>query len=652
MILNPYIHTYYVNIRDGASILRERQPLASGDKNADEFVVHLQDCGKDVDLGNASVTGKVLRPDGQTVPLTGTIDKGAAHIVLDENCYAVPGEIRLTVTLSAGNVIQSVLIVMMDVQTCATNIVVDNGVVGSLTELLAEIANMRNATDAANDAAAAAGKYGDDIAVAVRVDDSDKDVVQETLKLTHKTETIETNIISNDGSVSSSSISGWIDLDVQEGDVISADTNYINLDGVEKVFLNKIVAVCAYRGDVIDPDAGKPAASTADDRVRRFTIPKGITRAIVTFYNVTMSAATGTAYQTVVTIERTTVKTNIVRYLRQPMFGEPMRWSGDLSVGDIARTGFENVNSNKLTTFSGHIGTMGTLRIGGYVSASNTIARPYIDITATHVNIYPRNGSSFDRSYEHGLTLSGDVQVMIEQGRQTHLASLIVQSGGNRWTMDSTTVRFGAAYEGLAVSAVAGIYTGCAFAVSIRDINRPVWVFGDSWVSYEYDSRWPYHAAELGLDKWLLSGYAGEKTADALTGLKALLAIKTPKMVVWMMGMNDVDTDDNTPNASWLACLEEVKTICENRDITLILYTVPTTSNTGENAVRNNNAKNAVIRASGYRYIDCVAAMGADESGNWFAGYPSSDGAHTTVAGAKALMARIYADVPEMAYWS
>lgn len=162
---NPYIHTYYVNLRNGADIRRERQPLASGDKNADRFVVYLQDCGTAVSLDGAGVTGKVIRPDGETVPLTGSVVDGAAQITLDEYCYAVPGEIKLTVSVSAGDMVQSVLIVTMDVQTSETSVIVDNGVIGTLSELLAEIENMRAATDEAAAAtrqaltAARAGEY-------------------------------------------------------------------------------------------------------------------------------------------------------------------------------------------------------------------------------------------------------------------------------------------------------------------------------------------------------------------------------------------------------------------------------------------------------------------------------------------------------------
>lgn len=168
-----------------------------------------------------------------------------------------------------------------------------------------------------------------------------------------------------------------------------------------------------------------------------------------------------------------------------------------------------------------------------------------------------------------------------------------------------------------------------------------MWVCGDSWVTF-YDTRWYGQAIALNLVDFLHSGHSGEGSKDGLIHLKTLLSMYTPKMIVWLYGMNDSDTDNSTPNANWTAALNELKTICENRTIDLVLATIPTTPTI------NNNAKNAVVVASGYRYVDEVAAMGADSSGNWISGYQSSDGNHTTVAGARALLAQVLADVPEI----
>lgn len=156
--MNPFVHEFYVNLRTGAAIERGRRDLSQGDAYADKIVVHVQDCGQDVNLSGMGVSAKVIRFDGQTVPLTGRVENGAACVTLDASCYTVPGEIRVTVSLSVGQMIQSVLKLLLNVDTSETSVIVDNDTIGNLTELLAEIANMRQATAAANAAAVTANE--------------------------------------------------------------------------------------------------------------------------------------------------------------------------------------------------------------------------------------------------------------------------------------------------------------------------------------------------------------------------------------------------------------------------------------------------------------------------------------------------------------
>ena len=195
----------------------------------------------------------------------------------------------------------------------------------------------------------------------------------------------------------------------------------------------------------------------------------------------------------------------------------------------------------------------------------------------------------------------------------------------------------------------------CTISAAILDINKPVWIFGDSWVSL-YDTRWVGQAISLGYDGgWLLDGHAGRTSGEALKSLQNLIKISQPKMIVWLMGMNDNDIDDKTPNAEWLETILQVQEICKLYDITLILYTIPSVPETQGNynkpgSSRNNNGKNTYVKSSGYRYVDGVSALGADSQGNWIEGYWQSDidHAHTSEAGARALMAQFLADVPEL----
>lgn len=161
--MTPFVHEFYVNLRTGAAYERAKKPLSQGNALADKIVVHVQDCGKDVDLSGMGVNALVVRFDGQTVPLTGTIEDGAACITLDKDSYAVPGEARVTVMLSAGEMVQTVLVLLLNVDTSQTSIVVDNGTIGDLTDLLGAIAEMRTATADALEAAAEANAAVDNV---------------------------------------------------------------------------------------------------------------------------------------------------------------------------------------------------------------------------------------------------------------------------------------------------------------------------------------------------------------------------------------------------------------------------------------------------------------------------------------------------------
>lgn len=160
--MTPFVHEFYVNLRTGAAFERAKKPLSQGNALADKIVVHVQDCGNDVDLSGMGVSALVVRFDGQTVPLTGSIEDGTACIMLDKDSYAVPGEARVTMMLSAGEMVQTVLVLLVNVDTSQTSVVVDNGTIGDLTELLSAVADMRTATADALAAAETANGAADD----------------------------------------------------------------------------------------------------------------------------------------------------------------------------------------------------------------------------------------------------------------------------------------------------------------------------------------------------------------------------------------------------------------------------------------------------------------------------------------------------------
>lgn len=155
---NPFIHEFNIDLKDGTTQQREKKPLSQGDAYADKILVRIHEAEKDIALDGVGVSAKVIRYDGMTVPLIGAVEGGAACIVLDDACYGVPGDIKVSVILSAGEMVQTVLSLMMNVETSETSIIVDNGTVSDLTEVLAVIAEARSAAAEAHKAAEDAKK--------------------------------------------------------------------------------------------------------------------------------------------------------------------------------------------------------------------------------------------------------------------------------------------------------------------------------------------------------------------------------------------------------------------------------------------------------------------------------------------------------------
>lgn len=160
--MTPYIHYYTVDIRSGMRMEREKSPVGQFDALADRFEVTLLDGREKIDLTGIGVSASVIRPDGVTVPIVGTVEDGAACVTLGGECYDVSGDIIITISISAGDIRQSVLRVMMNVVTSETGIVTETETL-NLAEVLAAVGRIEDAAaraEAAADRAEAAGGGG------------------------------------------------------------------------------------------------------------------------------------------------------------------------------------------------------------------------------------------------------------------------------------------------------------------------------------------------------------------------------------------------------------------------------------------------------------------------------------------------------------
>ena len=124
--------------------------------------------------------------------------------------------------------------------------------------------------------------------------------------------------------------------------------------------------------------------------------------------------------------------------------------------------------------------------------------------------------------------------------------------------------------------------------------------------------------------------------------MRNVVPMGKPKYLVWCLGMNDGSDSESAPSSAWVTGRDAVINICKRYGITPIFATIPTVPTI------NNEAKNAWIRTSGYRYIDFAKAVGATASGEWYVGMLEEDGVHPTIQGAKSLYGRALADFPEL----
>ena len=184
-----------------------------------------------------------------------------------------------------------------------------------------------------------------------------------------------------------------------------------------------------------------------------------------------------------------------------------------------------------------------------------------------------------------------------------------------------------------------------------NDLLKSTWVFGDSYYSHDAEARHPYYLYAEGYKDWLLNNKGGIASPSSLADLKELLNLgHSPKYVVWGLGMNDgIDIDEDTPNESWLSCIMQVIDLCEKRNITPILCTIPNAL--GENLSPAVNyyhgGKSKWVRNSGYRYIDYALAVGSTDDGYWYDGCKGID-IHPTPMGAKMLAQQMMIDFPEI----
>ena len=234
--------------------------------------------------------------------------------------------------------------------------------------------------------------------------------------------------------------------------------------------------------------------------------------------------------------------------------------------------------------------------------------------------------------YSHDLKITGNVSVVI--GVKDNLTADVIIAAGEKIFRCNITWK-GCTGTIMAESKNSNL-THCMLTFYCSDYDKKIWGFGDS-----YFGRWPQVLNEWGYANWMVDGYSGRKTKDALTSLEKCLLFGTPQKIIWAMGMNDADSPEEI-NSEWMTTQKKLESICEREGIELIMVMTPNVPN------YKNIHKNDYIRTSGYRFVDLNTAVGADIDTKWNAGLLDGDMVHPTDAGSKRIALAVVVGIPEL----
>ena len=113
--------------------------LFSLDNDGNTINVIVMDNGEPATIGG-SVSANVIRSDGGTVAVSGTISGNKCSITLPQACYAVPGVIHIIIKLTESSTVTTIAAVVANVYMSSTDTVVDPGtVITSIQDLIDQI---------------------------------------------------------------------------------------------------------------------------------------------------------------------------------------------------------------------------------------------------------------------------------------------------------------------------------------------------------------------------------------------------------------------------------------------------------------------------------------------------------------------------------
>lgn len=298
---------------------------------------------------------------------------------------------------------------------------------------------------------------------------------------------------------------------------------------------------------------------------------------------------------------------------------------------------FQHMCANSIS-FNCIIDTFNEIRIGkGYQSYMGAT----LGIDNTNIYVYEGANTNPIITEPHGLTFKDYIGLVISM-EYGNVAMLKLYTNGGSFTKPyfAWDARKGTFFV---KSIGTNVLNHCTFGYYCYALEKPTWIYGDSYLTNAQGvtDRWPSYLIAGKHTNYLLNGYPGRGSAEALLSFKTDLNYGTPKRVIWCMGMNNAD--DGAVNPDWKSAVDELMEICRNNRIELILAKIPSTPTIV------NSYKNAYVKKFDYRCIDFAGAVNIPNgSGNWYDDMLSSDNVHPAIQGAIALYQQTVCDVPEL----
>lgn len=265
--------------------------------------------------------------------------------------------------------------------------------------------------------------------------------------------------------------------------------------------------------------------------------------------------------------------------------------------------------------------TFGRIRIS---HGLETYAFGMIEIDANNVYEYGGgNITSPTKTIAHGLSIEDFLRVSIRKEASVESASVILTTLNGENTIG---VEWRGCQSEVILTNVYGTYRNVSLTMGGNAYKKDIWIYGDSYADY-----WIPNLYEKGIKEFYADAYSGRNSANGLVSFQNALQLGTPKILVWMLGMNDADSGE--VNTNYKTAFDKVKSLCKTRNISFVPCTIPNTP------TQTHIYKNQYVRENANNYIDFAKILGADVEGSpWFDGLIATDNVHPSNQG-KAVIA-------------